>query len=76
MTCQHIWNAHRQCQWCHRMRIDIETETMIAEARDLIGEFRRLSAIPVGDPPRELQVSRSHFDEWADRLESSIPEGK
>lgn len=22
-ACEHIWNAHQQCQWCHRMRRDV-----------------------------------------------------
>ena len=22
--CDHIWNAHKQCQWCHSMRRDVD----------------------------------------------------
>jgi hypothetical protein len=24
----HLFNAHRQCQWCHRMQSDIDAETL------------------------------------------------
>lgn len=75
MDCQHIYNAHRQCQWCHRMRVDIETERMVNGIRLLVSEFREFAAIPNLDPPRGLQVSRSHFDQWADDLEEMIPAG-
>ena len=33
--CQHIWNAHRQCQWCHRMQKDIDYEEGMAGLRRL-----------------------------------------
>jgi hypothetical protein len=75
VDCQHIYNAHRQCQWCHRMRVDIETESLVAEVRSMVDEFQKLAAIPVTDPPRGLQVSRVHFDQWAERLEAAIPAG-
>lgn len=22
--CKHLWNAHRQCQWCHSMQRDVD----------------------------------------------------
>ena len=27
-ACDHIWNAHRQCQWCHRDRRDIYVDQL------------------------------------------------
>lgn len=33
--CKHIWNCHRQCQWCHRMQKDIEYEDGMAALRNL-----------------------------------------
>ena len=33
--CKHIFNAHAQCQWCHRMKKDIEYEDMKAEIERL-----------------------------------------
>lgn len=29
--CAHLWNAHHQCQWCHRIRDDVCSE-MLADA--------------------------------------------
>ena len=34
--CQHIFNAHRQCQWCHRMQKDIDYEDGSRDLRDLL----------------------------------------
>lgn len=25
-ACDHIWNAHQQCQWCHRDRRDVDAD--------------------------------------------------
>ena len=27
-ACDHIWNAHRQCQWCHRDRRDVYVDQL------------------------------------------------
>lgn len=27
-ACDHIWNAHQQCQWCHRMRRDVHADEL------------------------------------------------
>lgn len=29
--CKHIWNAHRQCQWCHSMQRDVDV-MLVADA--------------------------------------------
>lgn len=42
--CKHIFNAHAQCQWCHRMKKDIEYEDMKAENERLRAENERLRA--------------------------------
>lgn len=42
--CKHIFNAHAQCQWCHRMKKDIEYEDMKAEIERLRAENERLRA--------------------------------
>lgn len=34
--CEHIWNAHRQCQWCHRDRRDVDYDDGMRDARDLL----------------------------------------
>lgn len=34
--CQHIFNAHRQCQWCHRMQKDIDYEDGKRDLRNLL----------------------------------------
>jgi hypothetical protein len=26
--CKHTWNAHRQCQWCHSMKRDIDSDLL------------------------------------------------
>ena len=30
-NCDHLWNAHQQCQWCHSMRRDVDIAN-VAEA--------------------------------------------
>lgn len=44
--CNHIWNAHGQCQWCHRMRKDIEYDEMKVEIEILRRKIEALSECP------------------------------
>jgi hypothetical protein len=34
--CEHIWNAHNQCQWCHRDKQDIDYEESKRDATALL----------------------------------------
>lgn len=36
--CQHIFNAHRQCQWCHRMQSDIDAELLARHVKATLTE--------------------------------------
>jgi hypothetical protein len=35
--CNHIWNAHRQCQWCHRDKNEVDYEDGKAYLVRLLG---------------------------------------
>lgn len=28
LACDHLWNAHQQCQWCHRDRRDVHADEL------------------------------------------------
>lgn len=43
-ACSHIWNAHRQCQWCHRDRRDIYVDDI---ARHILATVREDDDEPV-----------------------------
>lgn len=42
--CKHIWNAHQQCQWCHRMKRDVEYDEMKLEIERLTRLVAKLSS--------------------------------
>lgn len=53
-ACDHIWNAHRQCQWCHRDQRDIDAElvasaylsvlTSLETQKLLLAEMKKVNA--------------------------------
>lgn len=73
--CQHIWNAHRQCQWCHRMKADIDYEDGRRDARDLL-----LLVSPNVTPMESLSGLVSQLNNYiaglkADRDERAVQKG-
>lgn len=40
--CNHIWNAHRQCQWCHGMQRDYDVMIVANAFSDALMEIDRL----------------------------------
>lgn len=43
-ACTHLYNAHQQCQWCHRMRSDIDTDTLARYVLADLADRERLEA--------------------------------
>lgn len=46
---------------------------IVVGVRKTISEFRKLADTPIVEPVRGLQVSRMHFDQWAEQLEAELP---
>lgn len=74
--CQHIWNAHSQCQWCHRDRKDIDYEDGLRDVRDLL-----LLVSPNITPMESLSGLVSQLNNYtaglkADRDERAVQKGQ
>lgn len=40
--CKHIWNAHRQCQWCHGTQRDYDVIVVVTAYLNSMTEIARL----------------------------------
>lgn len=59
-ACDHIWNAHRQCQWCHRDRRDVYVDQL---ARHILATVH-----PDDDEPVTVEWLRSDCGFYGDDL--------
>lgn len=74
--CQHIWNCHGSCQWCHRDRKDIDYEDGRRDAKDLL-----LLVSPEVTPMESLSGLLSQLNNYiaglmADRDERAVQKGQ
>lgn len=80
--CKHIFNAHAQCQWCHRMKKDIEYEDMKAEIERLQKDRSRseneldrlrewVAAVEDGYDKQKAEIERLRYqhDTYVEMLE-------
>lgn len=66
--CDHLFNAHSQCQWCHRMRSDIDAE-MLARAK-----LAELTAAAEAAKPADWDCDGTRGDVQCDAKKITIGE--